>query len=120
MKPKTLSLIASISLLALIALCLAWEAILAPLRPGGSWMTLKVLPLMFALFGILRGRRYTHQWTSLLSLAYVAEGAVRAFSDQGASQILAMAEIFLATLLFAGCLGHARVTAPSRTLRSVD
>jgi uncharacterized membrane protein len=26
MKPKTLSLIASISLIALIALCLAWEA----------------------------------------------------------------------------------------------
>ena len=35
MKPKTLSLIASASLLALIALCLAWEAVIAPLRPGG-------------------------------------------------------------------------------------
>ncbi len=32
MKPKTLSLIATVSLLALIALCLAWEGILAPLR----------------------------------------------------------------------------------------
>ena len=68
----------------------------------------------------IRDRRYTHQWTSLLSLAYVAEGAVRALSDQGPSQALAMAEIFLATLLFAGCLGHARVTAPSRAIRSAD
>ena len=112
--------LASISLLGLLFLCLAWELWLAPLRPGGSMLALKALPLLFPVFGILRGRRYTHQWTSLLSLAYVAEGAVRAFSDQGASQILAMAEIFLATLLFAGCLGHARATAPSRTLRSVD
>ena len=33
------------SLLALIALCLAWELVLAPLRPGGSWLALKALPL---------------------------------------------------------------------------
>ena len=35
-----------LSLLALIALCLAWEIWLAPLRPGGSWMLLKALPLL--------------------------------------------------------------------------
>ena len=112
--------LASISLVGLIFLCIAWELWLAPLRPGGSMLVLKALPLLFPLFGILRGKRYTHQWTSLLSLVYVAEGAVRAFSDQGASRTLAMAEILLATLLFAGCLGHARVTAPSLGLRSAD
>jgi uncharacterized membrane protein len=112
--------LASISLVGLLFLCLAWELWLAPLRPGGSMLALKALPLLFPVFGILRGRRYTHQWTSLLSLVYVAEGAVRAFSDQGASRTLAMAEILLATLLFAGCLGHARVTAPSLGLRSAD
>ncbi len=112
--------LASISLVGLLFLCLAWELWLAPLRPGGSMLVLKALPLMFPLFGILRGKRYTHQWTSLLSLVYVAEGAVRAFSDQGASQALAMAEAVLATLLFAGCLGHARETAPSRAIKSAD
>ena len=34
------------SLLALIALCVAWELFVAPIRPGGSWLVLKVLPLL--------------------------------------------------------------------------
>ena len=33
------------SLLGLIILGLAWELVLAPLRPGGSWIALNVLPL---------------------------------------------------------------------------
>lgn len=112
--------LAAISLIGLLFLCLAWELWLAPLRPGGSMLALKALPLLLPLFGILRGRRYTHQWTSMLALVYVTEGLVRAVSDQGASQVLAMAETILATLLFAGCLGHSRVTAPSRSVKSVD
>ncbi|NJD34033.1 MAG: DUF2069 domain-containing protein [Betaproteobacteria bacterium] len=112
--------LASISLIGLLFLCLAWELWLAPLRPGGSMLALKALPLLLPLFGILRGKRYTHQWMSMLSLAYVAEGLVRAVSDQGASQVLAVTETILATLLFVGCLGHARITAPSRALKSAD
>ena len=53
---------ASVSLIALIFLCLTWELWLAPLRPGGSWLVLKLLPLLAALMGVLRGRRYTLQW----------------------------------------------------------
>lgn len=112
--------LASISLVGLLFLCLAWELWLAPLRPGGSMLALKALPLLLPLFGILRGKRYTHQWTSMLSLVYVTEGLVRTVSDQGANQVLALAETILATLLFAGCLGHARATAPSRAVKSAD
>ena len=112
--------LSSTSLIGLLFLCLAWELWLAPLRPGGSMLALKALPLLLPLFGILRGNRYTHQWTSMLSLAYVTEGLVRAVSDQGVSQALAMAETLLATLLFAGCLGHARIAAPSRIVKSAD
>lgn len=112
--------LASASLVGLLFLCLAWELWLAPLRPGGSMLVLKALPLLLPLFGILRGKRYTHQWTSMLALAYVTEGLVRAVSDQGASQALAMAETVLAAMLFAGCLGHARVTAPSRAVTAGD
>jgi uncharacterized membrane protein len=83
-------------------------------------LALKALPLLLPLFGILRGKRYTHQWTSMLALAYVAEGLTRAVSDQGLSQALAMAETVLAMLLFAGCLGHARATAPSRSVKAAD
>lgn len=112
--------LASGSLIGLLFLCLVWELWLAPLRQGGSMLALKALPLLLPLFGILRGRRYTHQWMSLLALAYLAEGLVRALSDQGMSQALAMTETALAALLFAGCLGHARVTAPSGTVRAGD
>ena len=40
------------SLLGLVLLGLAWELWLAPLRPGGSWWAIKVLPLCVPLAGI--------------------------------------------------------------------
>lgn len=108
---RRLNLAACLSLIALIALCIAWELWLAPLRPGGSWLVLKVVPLLAPLFGILRGRRYTHQWASMLSLAYFMEGVVRAGSDVGFSRSLAMLEIVLAVAFFAAAVAYARVTA---------
>lgn len=112
---RRLNLAASLSLVALIVLCLAWELWLAPLRPGGSWLVLKVLPLLAPLFGILRGQRYTHQWSSMLLLAYFVEGVVRAGSERGASQMLAMLEIGLAVVFFAAAVGYARVTRAARS-----
>jgi uncharacterized membrane protein len=109
---------ASASLIALIFLCLAWELWLAPLRPGGSMLFLKALPLMIPVFGILRGKRYTYQWTSMLSMAYLTEGLVRAASDTGVSQLLAAAETVLACILFIGCLGYSYYNAPSRLAKA--
>lgn len=105
---------ASISLVSLILLGLAWELWLAPLRPGGSWLVLKIVPLLAALFGILRGKRYTHQWMSLLSLVYLTEGIVRATSDSGLSAQLAAVATVLTTTLFFGCMFYSKLTAPSR------
>lgn len=119
MKPKTLSLIASITLLTLIALCLAWEAFLAPLRPGGSWMTLKVMPLMMALFGILRGKRYTYQWSSMMILLYLTEGVVRT-NDAAPGNALALAEAVLSVIFFVVVVLYSRNTAPSRLARAAD
>lgn len=92
------------SLIALIFLGLAWELVLAPLRPGGSMLVLKVLPLLAPLFGLLRGKVYTFQWTSMLVLAYFAEGAVRAWSDRGLSAQLALVETLLAVICFGACI----------------
>jgi len=69
------------SLVALIVLGLVWELWLAPLRPGGSWMVLKILPLFAPLRGVLRASLYTLQWAAMLILLYVMEGVVRAWSD---------------------------------------
>jgi uncharacterized membrane protein len=107
-------LTASLSLIALIALCLAWELWLAPLRPGGSWLALKALPLLLPLFGILRGRRYAYQWSTLLIQLYLLEGLARATSDSGLMQWLAFAEVALAVSFFVAALIYARLTAPSR------
>lgn len=106
---------AAASLAALVVLCLAWELWLAPLRPGGSLIALKALPLLLPLPGILAGRRYTFQWSSLLILAYFAEGATRAWSDTGLSQRLAGAEIVLSVAFFAAAVAYARLSR-SRTL----
>lgn len=109
--PRAFNRTAAASLVALIVLCIAWEARIAPLRPGGSMLVLKALPLLAPLPGILRGRRYTHQWTSLLSLAYAMEGIVRAMTEVGARRWLAVAEFVLAVALFAGAAGFARLSA---------
>jgi uncharacterized membrane protein len=105
---------ASISLIALIVLCIAWEGVLAPIRPGGSWLILKVLPLLIPLFGILRGKRYTYQWASMFVLFYFTEGVVRGWSDKGLSQTLAWAEAAISVVFFIAAIYYAKYAAPSR------
>ncbi len=94
------------SLLALIALCLAWELVLAPLRPGGSWFALKAMPLCLPLAGLLKNRLYTYRWVSLVVWLYFIEGVVRATSDRGPGAYLAMMETALCVSLFAACAWH--------------
>jgi uncharacterized membrane protein len=113
MTPRVLNMVSSVLLIALVVLCVLWETWLAPLRPGGSWMVLKVLPLMAAIFGVLKGRRYTYQWLSMLVLLYFTEGVVRAF-DPGLVGVLALIEAVLASGLFVSVILYARATAPSR------
>jgi len=101
--------IAVASTLALIALGLAWELWLAPLRPGGSWWAIKVLPLALPLAGLLKNRMYTYRWLSLLVWLYVTEGLVRVGSDHGLSAWLAALEVLLCVVLFAACSAHIRL-----------
>ena len=95
-------------LIALVFLLVAWELFLAPLRPGGSWLVLKALPLLAPLFGVLRGRRYTFQWSTLLIWLYVAEGAMRMYTDSGWSARLAFAEAVLALGYFSAAVAFLR------------
>jgi uncharacterized membrane protein len=97
------------SVLGLIVLGLAWELWLAPLRPGGSWLALKVLPLGLPLPGLLRRRLYTYRWVSLVVWLYFTEGVVRGWSDRGLSAQLALVEVALCVLLFAACAIHVRL-----------
>ncbi|MFN3543614.1 MAG: DUF2069 domain-containing protein [Thiobacillus sp.] len=113
-KTFVLQHVASASLIALIFLCVAWELWLAPIRPGGSWLVLKALPLLAPLMGILKGRRYTYQWAPMLVLAYFTEGVVRAWSETGLSAWLAGVEVLLSVVFFFAAIYYAKFTAPSR------
>ena len=97
------------SLLGLIVLGVAWELWLAPVRPGGTLLALKVLPLCFPLTGLLKNRMYTYRWLSLLIWLYFTEGAVRAWSDAAPGNYLALIEVVLCLALFAACALHVRL-----------
>jgi uncharacterized membrane protein len=103
------------SLSGLIVLGLAWEMWLAPIRPGGSLLALKVLPLCIPLAGFLKNRMYTYRWVSLMVWVYFTEGATRAWSDAPPGNYLAMIEVVLCLVLFTACALHVRIrlnTAP--------
>jgi uncharacterized membrane protein len=104
------------SLLALIALSLAWELWLAPIKPGGSPVIagLKALPLCVPLIGLLRMRMYTYRWLSLLIWLYFIDGVMRAFRATGMLLALASTEIVLCLLLFAACATHVRLRLRKR------
>ena len=100
--------LAAASLLGMIALTLAWELWLAPLRPGGSWLALKALPLCLPLAGVLKNRMYTYRWLSLLVWLYFIEGVVRGYSDPAPGRWLALGQVALSLLLFVACAWHVR------------
>lgn len=101
--------VAVLSLLGLIVLGLAWELVLAPLRPGGTWLALKVLPLCIPLAGLLKNRMYTYRWMSLVIWLYFIEGVVRAWGDKFPGNLLALLEVVLCVVLFAACTLHIRM-----------
>ncbi len=93
-------------LAALTLLCIAWEWRLAPLRPGGSALVLKAVPLAIALPGVLRRRLYTLQWAAMLVLLYFAEGIVRGMTDPAPGNRLGWVEVALSLGFFACALAY--------------
>jgi uncharacterized membrane protein len=96
----TLYRTARMALITLIVLCFAWEAWLAPLRPGGSLLVLKIVPLLLPLYGVVRRNLYTLQWSTMLVLAYFIEGVVRGMSDPAPIASLAWSEAALSVIYF--------------------
>jgi len=98
---------AAASWLALLLLTVLWEWQLAPLRPGGSWLMLKGVPLLLPLAGVLRGDVKTMQWALLLVLPCIAEGSVRVV-DAPPAGTMALIEIALGLLFFAAAIVYLR------------
>ena len=83
----------AVALIAALALLEAlWETKLAPLRPGGSWLALKALPLAILWWPLARGHRRARQMASLVLPLYLGEAVVRALTEHGrGAQVAAMA-----------------------------
>jgi len=96
-------LIACAGIVDLILLCVAWEWFISPLRPGGSWLILKALPLVLMLPGVWRANVYTMQWSSMLILIYTTEALVR-ISETGWNVWLAIIELILSVTVFIALL----------------
>jgi uncharacterized membrane protein len=92
-------LVATLALLELL-----WELLLAPLRPGGSWLALKALPLAVVWPALARGSRRSREICAFLLLGYVAEGVVRALTESGRHALVAWVAAVLATAAFAALL----------------
>lgn len=108
-RSRYLHITALVCLIGLIVLCLAWELWLAPLRSGGTLLALKAVPLVFALKGVSQARIYTLQWLSMLSLLYLMEGIVRAWSDMNTISVyLAVIEIALSGILYLSAIFYVR------------
>ena len=98
---------AVVSWVALIVLGLLWELVLAPLRPGGSWLVLKVVPLLLPLPALLRGSAYAMQWALFIVLIYLFEGAARMFEPAPAAA-LALIELAMALAFFVSAIVYLR------------
>ena len=92
-------LIASAATLDLVLLCIAWEWFISPLRPGGSWLILKALPLIILLPGLWRAKVYTMQWGTMLILVYTTEALVR-LSESGWNFWMALLELVFSIIVF--------------------
>jgi len=100
----------------LIILTLLWEGWLAPAPhfPPGFWLTLKSIPLLMPLFGLLHGTSYTYAWASMLILVYFVEGLVLAVSHRQEPFALhgvlpyALLEILLSTIFFFSAVFYVR------------
>ena len=97
------------TVVALILLGLAWEMWLAPQRPGGTLLAIKVVPLLAALPAFIQGRVKAYQWWSMLILAYLCEGVVRAMSDATAlARGLGAIEVLLSVAAFGAIVAYIR------------
>ena len=97
--------LAFVNAVLLCVLCIAWEWFISPLRPNGSWMALKFIPLGLMLPGLYRGKNYQSQATSMIILLYFLEGSARLF-EPGLNWIMASLEVILSSVIFYAVLMH--------------
>lgn len=92
---------------ALAGCVLFWQR--APLTEG-SWLALLWLaPLLAPLPGLVRGKRYTYAWATLLVVGYVALALTEIVADPR-SRLATTAILFVSFALFVAMVAYLRLT----------
>ena len=90
------------------ALLPAWYLWLEPATGLPTWfLAFLLVPLLFPLPGLVRGRVYTYKWSLFLSLLYLLHGVGEAWTLQ-ADRLYGLAEVVLSLLWFGGAIGYVR------------
>jgi uncharacterized membrane protein len=93
------------SYIALIGLLLGWYG-LHDSSPVA--LALLLLPLLFPLWGLLKGNPYTFAWSSFLILIYFVHGVVEAYANPTVRH-LASLEILFSVAFYSGAVLYARL-----------
>ena len=103
--------VALLALAHLIAISVLWELVLDPhTNSAVAWIyaSIKTIPLLLMLPGVMRANVYTMQWASMVVLLYMAEGCTRGMTSTGPSQLLGWAAFTFAWAAFFGLILHVR------------
>lgn len=93
--------------IALAVILIAWEWFIAPVRPGGSWLVLKAVPLLLPLPWILRGSKDAMQVALMIVLIYLVEATVRLF-EPAPYWWLALLELVFVCVFFVAAVLYLR------------
>nr|WP_086941220.1 DUF2069 domain-containing protein [Thaumasiovibrio occultus] len=102
-------ILALASYLLLIGWLIAWQNWLSP-HPHISALGVTIgwlIPLLFPLLGIIKGKAYTHAWANFIVLFYILHALTILWVDQG-ERGLAAVELLIALSSFATNIMYAR------------
>ena len=105
-RARTIALGGYFGLLLLLPLWYIWLS--PPQLPLGLVLAVLLLPLLFPLGGLLKGRPYTYAWASFLSLIYFIHAVVELYSTPQ-DRHLALLELLLSLAFYIGCVMFARL-----------
>ena len=94
----------------LILLLVLWYGVWSPSTlPVGLVLFFLLLPLMFPLVGMIRGKIYTHAWMTMLILFYFIHGVGEAWTTPE-DRIYAIAEIILSMVIYIGSIAYVKLS----------
>lgn len=105
---------------ALLLLLIIWHGFAFP-DASRPWTVLGMIlvPILLPLPGIIRGKPYTHAWSSYIILMYFIHGCVEAYANP-AQRNFALLEIILTTYLFIGVIFYTRYRSRELKSRTTD